>query len=59
MALLRHADHDPEIVCRPAGNGLCEPMDEDRARRLRQLLDELAPGWRERAVAHLPPLEPR
>ncbi|MDE3075595.1 MAG: hypothetical protein KGJ86_09205 [Chloroflexota bacterium] len=20
----RHADHDPELICRPAGHGLCE-----------------------------------
>ena len=27
MPLLRHADHDPAIICRPAfGNGLCEPL---------------------------------
>lgn len=26
-ALTRHADHDPELPCRPAlGNGLCYPV---------------------------------
>lgn len=24
-SLRRHADHDPAVPCRPAGNGLCEP----------------------------------
>ena len=48
--LLRHAEHDPEIVCRPLALGLCEPMDELRARRLKRLLDREAPGWRERAI---------
>lgn len=23
--LARHADHDPSLICRPAGYGLCEP----------------------------------
>jgi len=22
----RHAAHDPAVICRPAGNGLCEPL---------------------------------
>ena len=22
----RHADHDPALICRPAGYGLCEPL---------------------------------
>ena len=27
MELTRHADHDPELPCRPAnGNGLCYPV---------------------------------
>ena len=26
--IVRHADHDPEIACRPAGHGLCEPAPE-------------------------------
>ncbi len=24
--IMRHADHDPALICRPAGNGLCEPL---------------------------------
>jgi len=25
--LMRHRDHDPSLICRPAfGNGLCEPL---------------------------------
>jgi hypothetical protein len=24
-AIHRHADHGPDVTCRPAGNGLCEP----------------------------------
>ena len=23
---MRHADHDPALICRPAGYGLCEPL---------------------------------
>jgi hypothetical protein len=30
--LMRHADHDPAIVCRPAGRGLCEPLRPRRRR---------------------------
>ena len=27
--IMRHADHDPGLVCRPAfGHGLCEPLTE-------------------------------
>ena len=26
MAITRHDDHPPETICRPAGNGLCEPL---------------------------------
>ena len=26
--IVRHADHDPGIACRPAGHGLCEPAPE-------------------------------
>ena len=25
--IARHASHGPEVTCRPAGNGLCEPLD--------------------------------
>lgn len=24
--IARHVDHDPNLICRPAGNGLCEPF---------------------------------
>jgi hypothetical protein len=30
--LMRHAGHDPAIVCRPAGRGLCEPLRPLRRR---------------------------
>jgi hypothetical protein len=33
--VLRHADHDPAIVCRPAGRGLCEPL-RPRQRRVQR-----------------------
>jgi hypothetical protein len=26
VSIERHADHPPETICRPAGNGLCEPL---------------------------------
>ena len=30
--VMRHADHAPEVICRPAfGNGLCEPLKRRRA----------------------------
>jgi hypothetical protein len=28
QAVRRHSDHDPGTPCRPAGNGLCEPVPE-------------------------------
>lgn len=31
--ILRHGDHDPGMACRPAGTGLCEPLDQDEAYR--------------------------
>jgi hypothetical protein len=26
MTIERHDDHPPGTICRPAGNGLCEPL---------------------------------
>lgn len=26
--IVRHADHGPEVICRPAGHGLCEPAPD-------------------------------
>ena len=26
-AVQRHADHDAGLICRPVGNGLCEPLE--------------------------------
>ncbi len=27
MNVERHSDHDPALICRPAGYGLCEPLN--------------------------------
>lgn len=29
--IVRHAEHGPDVTCRPAGNGLCEPLDGEAA----------------------------
>jgi hypothetical protein len=31
MAVVKHSDHAPELICRPAGNGLCEPLSAEAA----------------------------
>ncbi len=28
--VVRHADHAPDLICRPAGNGLCQPLPDYR-----------------------------
>ena len=41
--LQRHADHGPEIICRPAfGHGLCEPITEQQAAQLKEWRDAIA-----------------
>jgi hypothetical protein len=40
MTIIRHADHDPALICRPAfGNGLCEPLSAELSA---QITDALA-----------------
>lgn len=44
-SVMRHADHDPALPCRPAGNGLCEPAPEGA----------VLVGWREALDVNQPP----
>jgi hypothetical protein len=35
----RHADHDPDLICRPAfGYGLCEPLSAELSAQIREAL---------------------
>jgi hypothetical protein len=35
MTIERHDDHPPGTICRPAGNGLCEPLGPSKVPDLR------------------------
>lgn len=37
--IVRHADHDPSLICRPAfGNGLCQPLSAELSAQIREAL---------------------
>lgn len=42
VKIVRHEDHGPGIFCRPAGDGLCEPLDPEAAEAAARFL-----AWQE------------
>lgn len=56
MTVQRHADHGPEVTCRPAGNGLCVPASPgDKLRPWREALAAQAKARRNRRGRRPPP----
>ena len=43
-AVVRHGEHDPSLPCRPAGNGLCEPLSPELVAEICEALEATARG---------------